>query len=244
MEPNTSLPPLEAPKPPKPISIKVLVGIFIVAFVIILAVLNGPTLIKSISYPFTHSPETDNEQLTQQYRDLYGYARHPELVTQAEKAAPLPVTSIKSISPINQVIQAQFKTEISIPKINVTAPVLRVSNTNDTTILTALKNGVVLYPGSVYPGQKGTTVIIGHSSSNLPWTKYSAIFSLLNKLQADDLIYVTYNGTQYTYRIKTVQKGSAQQLIDAGLAGDLIVATCWPIGTDTNRIAVSAMLVQ
>lgn len=235
-------PPLKVPTPPKPTSVKSLVTIFIVAFVIILMILNAPTLVKAIAYPLNHSTESDNEQLTQQYRNLYGYEKHPELITAAVTAT---ITPPLYFSPSAGIIsQSQLDAVISIPKINVSAPVIQVSDSTDVTILNALKKGVVLYPGSTNPGQPGTAVIIGHSSSDLPWTAYSSIFSLLGKLQADDLIYVTVSGTQYTYRVRTVQKGSAQQLISSGLAGDLIVSTCWPIGTDANRIAVSASLVR
>ena len=241
--------PLQAPKPPQKFSIIHMVGIFVVAFLLILAVLNAPTLIKAIAYPFSHSAEADNEQLTQQYRDIYGYDKRPELITSVENdnthaATPsvYPIASPAAAIPLP--VQVSYDMVLSIPKINVSAPVLQVADSNDTTILAALKKGVVLYPGSANPGQLGTTVIVGHSSSDLPWTKYSAIFSLLDKLQPNDIIYVTVNGTQYAYRVRTIQKGSAQQLIDAGLGGDLVVSTCWPVGTDAKRVAVSASLVQ
>lgn len=237
-----SLPPLKVPTPPKPTSVKSLISIFVVAFVLILLILNAPTLIKAIAYPFSHSAESDNEQLTQQYRDIYGYEKRPELIT-AVRAATVAATPSPSRVPAT-IVPSQLSAVISIPKINVSAPIIQVSDATDTTILNALKKGVVLYPGSANPGQPGTAVIVGHSSSDLPWTDYSSIFSLLAKLQPDDLIYITVGGNQYTYRIRTIQKGSAQQLIDSGLAGDLIVSTCWPIGTDTNRIAVSASLVR
>jgi len=236
------LPPLKVPAPPKQTSWKSLIAIFSTAFVLILVILNGPAIIKAIVYPFTHSTESDNEQLTQQYRDIYGYNKHPELVTAAVAATTIPTSSF-SPTPIN-IVPSQLNAVISIPKIDVSAPVIQISDSADTTILNALKKGVVLYPGSSNPGQPGTTVIVGHSSSDLPWTTYSSVFSLLNKLQANDLIYITVGGIQYTYRVRVVQKGSAQQLVDSGLAGDLIVATCWPIGTDANRIAVSASLVR
>lgn len=236
------LPPLKVPAPPKPISVKYLVGIFVVAFVIILTILNAPTLFKTISYPLTHSEESDNEQLTQQYRDIYGYEKNPEIITSVI-ASTLTPTPRPSQSPVI-INPSQLNTVISIPKINVSAPVIQVGDSNDTTILNALKKGVVLYPGSSNPGQPGTSVIVGHSSSDLPWTEYSSVFSLLDKLQTNDLIYVTVGGTQYTYRVRAIQKGSAQQLIDSGFSGDLVVATCWPVGTDANRIAVSASLVQ
>ncbi len=241
------LPPLKVPAPPKPASAKSLVAIFVVAFVVILLVLNAPTIVKALAYPLNHSTESDNEQLTQQYRDIYGYDKHPELITAVEtQTAYSPSVSISpNVSPAPIITgSSQLDAVISIPKINVSAPVIQVSDSTNATILNALKKGVVLYPGSVNPGQPGTAVIVGHSSSDLPWTAYSSIFSLLGKLQPDDLIYVTVGNTQYTYRVRTVQKGSAQQLIDSGLAGDLIVSTCWPIGTDANRIAVSASLVQ
>lgn len=237
------LPPLEAPKPPTKTSLKSLVAIFVTAFVVLLLLLNLPTLVKAFVYPFNHFPEADNEQLTKQYRDIYGYEKHPELIAAVEASAPKASPSIFPIASVAPV-QQTFNAEISIPKINVTAPVLQVLNSSDATILAALKNGVVLYPGSSNPGQPGTTVIVGHSSSDLPWTKYSAVFSLLDKLQPNDLIYVTVNGSQYTYRVRTIEKGSAQQLASSGLSGDLILSTCWPVGTDKNRIAVSATLVQ
>jgi len=235
------LPPLKVPASPKPTSVKSLVAIFATAFVIILLILNAPVIIKAIAYPFTHSTESDNELLTQQYRDIYGYDKHPELITAAVAATTIPTPSF-SPAPIN-IVPSQLNAVISIPKIDVSAPVIQISDSADTTILNALKKGVVLYPGSANPGQPGTTVIVGHSSSDLPWTTYSSVFSLLGKLQANDLIYITVGGTQYTYRVRVVQKGSVQQLVSSGLAGDLIVATCWPIGTDANRIAVSASLV-
>ena len=237
-----SLPPLKVPTPPKPTSVKSLISIFVVAFVIILAILNAPAIIKTVTYPFTHSTESDNEQLTQQYRDIYGYEKRPELIT-AVRAATIVSTTRPSPVPII-VMPSQLNAVISIPKINISAPVISVADSTDATIFGALKKGVVLYPGSANLGQSGTSVIIGHSSSEPPWTKYSAIFSLLDKLQANDLIYVTIDGTQYTYRVRTIQKGSAQQLIDSGFSDDLVLSTCWPIGTDTNRIAVSASLVR
>ena len=118
-----------------------------------------------------------------------------------------------------------------------------MGDSTDATILSALKKGVVLYPGSVIPVNPAPPL----SSAIHPLIcrgRNTLRFFIAWKTQADDLIYITVGGTQYAYRIQTVQKGSAQQLISSGLAGDLIVSTCWPIGTDTNRIAVSANLVR
>src|SRR3989344_6081958 len=92
------LPPLKVPTPPKPTSVKSLVVIFAVAFIVILLILNGPVIIKAVVYPFTHSTESDNEQLTQQYRDIYGYEKRPELIT-AVRAATVAATPSPSWVP-------------------------------------------------------------------------------------------------------------------------------------------------
>ncbi len=99
-----------------------------------------------------------------------------------------------------------------------------------------------LYKGSSVPGQGGMTVIIGHSSSDFPWTKYSAIFAGLNNLQTGDVIYINYAGRQYVYHVDAKTVGSVDQLASSKIQGDLILGSCWPVGTDKERILVSALL--
>lgn len=241
MDTNTpQLPPLQAPKPPQENSWKMFLIIFVAAFGVILILLNLPSIASSIAYPFTHSTQSDNEKLTQQYRDIYGYQNHPELIQAVEANSVFKPSP--SIYPIT--VPQNMQIELSIPKIGITAPVLQVNSNSDAVILNSLKDGVVLYPGSVTPGQPGTAVIVGHSSSTPPWTKYSDIFALLSKLQANDIVYVTVDGTQHAYRVRTIEKGSSQQIIDSGLTGDLVLTTCWPVGTAADRIAVSATRIN
>ncbi len=234
--------PLTIPKPPTRLTPRLLVIpaiIFAAVFGVILLLLNLPATTKSVNYAVTHSDEKDNQQLTDQYRALYGYENQPEPKDGAMAVAPVPVASS---SPAAQANTNNFT--LSMPKLAVSAPVLSVPSGTDADILAALKNGVVLYPGAAYPGQSGTTVIIGHSSSLPPWTKYSAIFAKLGSLAPDDLVYLTFEGKEYIYRVSAVRRGSVQDILNSGMTGDLILSTCWPVGTDTNRVAVSAVLVQ
>jgi len=210
------------PNPPKKTSKKAVLGVFAVAFILLFIILNLPSLVKSLAYPFKHSADSDNELLTKQYRDLYGYEKHPELISAVQAVAYTPRATEFPISVPAPASPDSFRAEWQAE----------------------LKNGVVLFPGSVNPGQPGAAVIIGHSSSDLPWTKYSAVFSLLDKLAVNDLVYITVNGKQYTYRVREFKKGTARQIAESGLTGDLILSTCWPVGSDQNRIAVSATLVQ
>jgi LPXTG-site transpeptidase (sortase) family protein len=233
VRPMTELPPLTIPKPPAKWTARSIVipaAIFIGVFALILVVFNWPATSKAVTYTATHSEEKDNQQLTDQYRALYGFESHPELsVAPAQNSASTPQTG---------------DVQLSIPKLNLKAPVLSVTSTDDTLIMNTLKKGVVIYPGSVMPGQSGQTVIIGHSSSLPPWTEYSAVFAKLGSLAPDDLIYLTVGGNEYIYRVSTVRRGSVQDILNSGITGDLILSTCWPVGTDTNRVAVSAVRIK
>lgn len=224
-----------------------LVSVYVIAFVSVLILLNGPLIISLIVYPLTHSEESENERLTAQYITLYG-DHGQEQLNKANKSFPIAktVTSLAStLTPTPTPSVSKISSDvISISKINISAPILQVLSDNEKTILSALKNGVVLYPGSSYPGQNGSTIIIGHSSSNPPWTKYSAIFSLLNRLAPNDLINISFGGKKYIYQVRTIEKGSVQHLLDSGLGGDLILSSCWPVGTDQGRIAVVANLIK
>lgn len=228
-------------------SIFKLASVYVVAFLSVLILLNGPLIVSLVIYPLTHSEESDNERLTAQYIALYG-DHGQEQSSKADKSFPVAkaavsLTSILTLTP-TPLVPATVPNVISISKINISAPILQVLSDNEKTILNALKNGVVLYPGSSYPGQNGSTVIIGHSSSNPPWTKYSAIFSLLNRLAPNDLINISFGGKEYTYQVRAIEKGSVQHILDLGLGGDLILSSCWPVGTDQGRIAIVANLVK
>lgn len=229
---------LIVPKPPRSKARALITAgvIFASVFVIVLVLFNLPAATSAVTYTATHSQEKDAQQLTDQYRSLYGYDAHPELSYVATQPTVAPSTA-PAANNQNQDIQ------ISIPKLNITAPVLQVPSATDEDILAALKNGVVLFPGSAMPGQ-GQAVIVGHSSSLPPWTKYSAIFAQLGSLAPDDLIHLTSQGHEYIYRVSAVRRGSVQDILNSGMTGDLILSTCWPVGTDTNRVAVSAVRIQ
>ena len=219
-------------------SIIKLASVYVGAFIFVLALLNGPLIISLVQYPLTHSEESDNEKLTAQYRALYGYHAE-EQPSQVSQSAPIVQAAVHASN--LTVVRDNW---ITISKISINAPIIQTPSDDNKTILNALKGGVVLYPGSAYPGQNGSTIIVGHSSSNPPWTKYSAIFSLLNKLAPNDLIKISFDGKEYTYQVQAIEKGSVQHILDSGLGGDLILSSCWPVGTDQGRIVVVANLVR
>jgi sortase A len=134
---------------------------------------------------------------------------------------------------------------IKIPKIAVEAPVLLDVDPNDKNQYNQkLKNGVALMTGSALPGSgKGKIFIYGHSSA-AETSKYQKIFSELNDLVAGDDILVRYNGVDYNYIVKTkkVVEENDLSVLDQTENETLSLMTCWPIGTDKERLIVSGSL--
>src|SRR5262249_21179842 len=95
---------------------------------------------------------------------------------------------------------------ISIPKINVNAPVVYEPSVNEAAVLKALVNGVVHYGTSVTPGQNGNMVIVGHSSND--WWQpgnYKFVFVLLDKLSVGDQFSINYQSHRYVYEVTNVK---------------------------------------
>lgn len=111
-------------------------------------------------------------------------------------------------------------------------------------LLAPLKYGVGHLFG--YPGAGSKILVYGHSSS-YAWdvSSYTKIFRQINKLNVGDKIYVTYNGTLYTYEVnrkQTIPAGST-----AGLSGpgeELVLYTCWPPDSIKERYLVFATPVS
>lgn len=144
----------------------------------------------------------------------------------------------------NEEVEYKQPNSILISKINVDAPVLSPESNEKKDILIALKDGVVLYPGSALPGEKGTTIILGHSSPPILYKgKYNVIFSLLNKLEKGDDITIFYNQKKYVYEVDNKYIFYPQQGISPSndkSKPTLVLVSCWPLGTDFKRIAVEA----
>jgi sortase A len=138
--------------------------------------------------------------------------------------------------------------KLIIPKINVEAPVIyNVNPADNTAVENSLRDGVVHYPivnAASNPGEKGATVILGHSSNDVfDEGKYKFVFVQLNKLNEGDTLYVNNQGVRYTYSVtrkdiidpKEVNKVSADPSKPS-----IILITCEPPGTALKRLLVFA----
>lgn len=134
-----------------------------------------------------------------------------------------------------------------IPKLNVDVPV-NFNISNDTqTVMNAMNYGVAHFkiPGaSALPGEKGNLVITGHSAGDIySNNQYKFIFSGLERLNENDLIYVNYQSKRYTYSVRkkeTVEPSNVNALVRENNKPILTLITCTPLGTSRYRLLVTA----
>jgi LPXTG-site transpeptidase (sortase) family protein len=138
---------------------------------------------------------------------------------------------------------------LSIPRLDMQVPLIWTQDPSQ--FDTDLTKGVVHYPGTALPGEKGTVYISGHSSDYF-WKNhpFKQVFAKINVLQPGDDIFVDIygkDGKTYTYRYQVSEKNvfkpdDQAQFIDNSQY-KLNLSTCWPIGTQRDRYVVSATMV-
>lgn len=156
---------------------------------------------------------------------------------------PLVTEDGASIDPVN--------TEFSliIPKIGVNAAIARnVDPANADEYLEKLKLGVAHAKTSFTPDKSGTTYLFSHST-NYDWfvKDLNAVFYLLKNLNQGDLVVMFYKSVRYTYRIsdkRIVSPRDISYLVPQAGKKRLILQTCWPPGSTTERLLLFADLVE
>lgn len=108
----------------------------------------------------------------------------------------------------------------------------------------ALNTGVAHAQGSSFPDQQGTIYIFGHST-DFPWNiqNYNALFYPLKYLDSDDEIVIVYAGKSYLYTVKEkkiVNPEDLEYLYSEDESKRLVLQTCWPPGTDWQRLIIVA----
>ncbi len=144
----------------------------------------------------------------------------------------------------NDSVAPSAEPKVIIPKINVEIPVsYSEKSINESALETALESGVVHYPTTSLPGQKGNAAIFGHSSNNIfNKGKYKFAFVLLHTLVEGDTFYLTYNSKVYAYKVisRTVVDPSEVGVLGpvSGQTATATLITCDPPGTSLRRLVV------
>jgi LPXTG-site transpeptidase (sortase) family protein len=135
---------------------------------------------------------------------------------------------------------------LMIPSLAIEAPVVISQSTTEVGFQKDLEKGIIYLPGSSALNEKGTMVIMGHSSA-YPWYKgqYGSIFALLNKLNIDDEILVFSQNKTYTYRVLQKEIKAPKDLVFQTQKEEsvLYLVSCWPINTSWKRIVIKTIQV-
>ena len=129
---------------------------------------------------------------------------------------------------------------LSIPKLGIKNALVEIGSMD-------LKNSIIHYPQTAFPGQLGNTVIFGHSV--LPQffnpKSYLTIFSTLFKLTVGDKITIRYDNIDYTYLVEDIYeiKATDFSVLDQRYDGKyLTLVTCSPPGTYLRRLIIKATI--
>ena len=191
--------------------------IFLIIFGISIFIFNGRYIYAQIKYSFIGAPSTS------------GFS---DLISGGEKA--------------KETKEYILPDKLVIPSLTIETPVVISQSTTEVGFQKELESGVIYLPGSSALNEKGTMVIMGHSSA-YPWYKgqYGSIFALLNKLNINDEIVVFSKNKAYTYRVIDKEIKAQKDLVFQTQKDEavLYLVSCWPINTAWKRIVIKTTQV-
>lgn len=187
------------------------------------------------------------EKMLQPSADSSSQELLPVAKTQDQMKKQIPPIAIDIAPPDNRII---------IPGINKNVPVVNVKTENlvkrdwgalEKDIQESLREGVVHYPGTAYPGMNGNVVITGHSSYFV-WDpgRFKDVFALLHEVNVGDKVIVYYEQKKYLYQVydkKVVTPDKVDVLTQDG-TDKLTLITCTPVGTNLKRLIVTAKPIE
>lgn len=136
---------------------------------------------------------------------------------------------------------------IIAPAAGISAPIVFPEETGLAVLNDALMRGVVHYPGSAMPGEKGTVFLFGHSTGLAAVRNRNfEAFNRLPELAAGDVIRLAYAGREHWYRVRSVElKLTDAAAVDLAPASErlLVLTTCNVFGGKDDRFIVTAEFV-
>ncbi len=139
---------------------------------------------------------------------------------------------------------------LSIPSLQITAPIVYITEKGEAVYTEALGRGVVHYPGTAKPGEFGNVYLFGHSS-DLPWSTghYKTVFAALPQIQLGERVLLTNDqGEQFVYEVfetKVVMPTDLSVLSQFENKEKLLsIQTSYPLGTALKRFIVLARMIE
>lgn len=192
-------------------------------------------------------------RITLETRYLLSQARDKifQIATPVRSAPSENKTVIDPLRTANGSVITPVNTEFAIvvPKIGINAPIMEgVDPTNPQEYNNVLTTAVAQSSTSFTPDKSGTVYLFSHST-NYDWfvNDLNAVFYLLKNLEDGDNIVLFYKGVRYTYRLtekRVVKPSEISYLVPQVGKRNLILQTCWPPGSVTERLLIFADLVE
>lgn len=234
-------------------------GIFIASALVVYLFIVGPSLWVKGQYILTHwGSRSQPQQVVNTKSDsnsLSGSA-----ITSALAALPAvenpPGDGTNNQNRANSEPQATLASAklgladnlLVINKLNIHAPIMWNSSSDETTMMANLQKGVVHYGFTQLPNEKDGNVFIAGHSSYYWWDKgqYKTVFATLDQLVAGDQAMIQYQNKIFVYEVtgKVTVKPNDVSVAEATPEPRLSLMTCVPIGTAMNRLVVQAKLVR
>lgn len=175
----------------------------------------------------------------------------PQLPLSADRTESfLEINSIPAVTlfpPESEPQNVEVGDWIRIPSIDVNVPLALSPTITDADVISTLEQGAALYPNGIAPGHLGNVFIAAHSTGE-PWKgKYRFAFLKINEIAPDNLIYLDYKGTRYTYRV--VKSDLVTPTADFRVISDRPVPTvtlmaCWPLWSTSHRQLITGELTN
>ena len=178
---------------------------------------------------------------------VVGVLAFPYVQAQLRPIKPTPSPTPDSVL-TNGSLKLGAPHHLSIPVLGIEAPIIYIDDKNETAYQSALKNGVVHYPGTALPGETGNVYIFGHSSDYV-WSDgdYKTIFAKLPQIEmGTDIVVTDAGGNFFHYSvIETKVVGPRDMTVldqGDGSRSLLTIQTSYPLGTALQRYIVVAEL--
>ena len=151
----------------------------------------------------------------------------------------------------NSDINVPPEQKMSIPKINLDAPVIYGIGPDYNSQMTAMEKGIAHFAisgANAVPGQVGNAVFAAHSSNDIfAAGEYKNIFARNEMLTKGDIIYMNYEGKRYTYSVTSTEVVMPNEVSKVQIQTDkpmLTLISCVPLGTAQKRLLVFAEQVS
>src|SRR3989344_9240873 len=153
---------------------------------------------------------------------------------------PQPVAGEKNVPAGNYTVG---EPRIIIESIGLDSAIIFQSSSDLAVLNESLLKGVVHFPKSAFPGQDGTVLIFGHSTTKLPAkNKNYAVFNHLKDLERGDVVKIQSGDQEYRYSVLSVvlKKASEAEIDLESATPKLILSTCNVLGRKEERFVVEA----